>query len=102
MAVYFCIHAFDHPGRRDDRLRLREAHRARLRQHDHPVAVRIGGPLLDDAGDMIGSMLVIEADTRAAVEAFLAGDPYVEAGLFRELRIDRFNWGLGLPEAAGG
>ncbi len=83
-------------------MRLRESHRARLRQHDHPVAVRIGGPLLDEAGRMIGSLLVIEAATRAEVDAFLAGDPYVAGGLYREVAINTFNWGLGLPEASHG
>ena len=102
MAVFYCVQAFDHPGRLADRQRLREAHRARLRAHDHPVAVRIGGPLLDEEGEMIGSMLVVEAETRGAVEAFLAGDPYVAAGLYAEMRITRFNWGLGLPEAGHG
>ncbi|WP_338720894.1 YciI family protein [Devosia sp. XK-2] len=99
---YFCVHAFDHPGRLADRQRLRDAHRARLRLHDHPVVVRIGGPLTDDNGAMIGSLLVIEAANRGDVAQFLAGDPYAEAGLYRELTVTRFNWGLGLPEAAHG
>lgn len=100
--AYFCVHAFDRPGRLDDRKRLRDSHRARLRQHDHPVAVRIGGPLLDDEGAMIGTMLVIEAETRAAVEAYLAGDPYMREGLFETVTVTGFNWGLGQPEASHG
>lgn len=99
---YFCVHAFDRPGRLEDRKRLRDSHRARLRQHDHPVAVRIGGPLLGEDGAMIGTMLVIEAETRAAVEAYLAGDPYLLADLFETVTITGFNWGLGQPEAAHG
>jgi uncharacterized protein YciI len=99
---HFCIHAFDYPGRLADRQRLREGHRARLRQHEHPVAVRIGGPLLDDDGQMIGTMLVIEAATRSDVETYLAGDPYMAEGLFMAVSITGFNWGLGQPEVARG
>lgn len=99
---YYCVHAFDHPGSLEARRRLRDAHRARLRQHDHPVVVRIGGPLLDDEGEMIGSMLVIEAENRAQVEAYLAGDPYVLGGLYRQTAINAFNWGLGQPEVTHG
>lgn len=99
---YFCVHSIDKRNRGDDRLRLRESHRARLRQHDHPVAVRIGGPLLNDAGEMMGSMLVIEAADKAAVETYLAGDPYMVEGLFETVTITGFNWGLGQPEAANG
>lgn len=100
--AYFCVHAFDRPGRIDDRKRLRDNHRARLRQHEHPVVVRIGGPLLDDEGGMIGTMLVIEAESRKAVEAYLAGDPYMLEDLFETVNITGFNWGLGQPETANG
>ncbi|SFZ86855.1 hypothetical protein SAMN02983003_4050 [Devosia enhydra] len=99
---YFCVHAIDRPGRLADRQRLRESHRARLRVHDHPVVVRIGGPLLGDDGEMMGSMLVIEAATRTAVEAYLAGDPYVVEDLFASVTISGFNWGLGQPEPSHG
>lgn len=100
--AYFCVHAIDRPGRLEARFRLRESHRARLRQHDHPIAVRIGGPLIDDEGKMIGTMLVIEADSRADVEAFLEGDPYMIEDLFETITISGFNWGLGQPEVDNG
>ena len=100
--AYFCVHALDRPGRLEDRQRLRDGHRARLRSHDQPVAVRIGGPLLDNEGRMIGTMLVIEAETRAAVETYLAGDPYMLENLFETITITGFNWGLGQPESANG
>lgn len=99
---YFCIHAFDRPHRLADRQRLRESHRVRLRQHDHPVAVRIGGPLLSDSGDMIGTMLVIEAESREQVESYWRADPYMLAELFETVSINAFNWGLGQPEATHG
>ena len=99
---FFCLHAFDRPGRLQDRLSLRESHRARLRQHDHPVAVRIGGPLLDDDSQMIGTMLVIEAQSREDVEAYWAEDPYTTADLFASVSITAFNWGLGQPETMHG
>lgn len=100
--AYFCFHAFDKPDVLDTRLALRDAHRAYLRNHDHPVTVRIGGPLLDAEGNMHGSMLVIEATNRADVEAFLAGDEYMKAGIFASHTIEHFNWGLGQPVDSNG
>jgi uncharacterized protein YciI len=47
-------------------------------------------------------MLVIEAETRAAVEIYMAGDPYMLENLFETVSITGFNWGLGQPEAADG
>lgn len=100
--AYFCVHALDRPGTAALRQELRPAHRLRLREHDHPVTVHIGGPLLGDDGQMIGTMLVIEADDRSAVERYLAGDPYVVGGLFAAMTVTGFQWGLGLPEAHRG
>jgi uncharacterized protein len=47
---------------------------------------------------MIGTMLVIEAETKEAVEAFVAGDPYALADVYASVAIHPFNWGLGNPD----
>lgn len=91
---FFVVYAKDKPGMAGTRTQLRPAHRARLREHDHPVLVRIGGPLLDSNGEMSGSMLIVEAQDVGAVEQFIAGDPYVEAGLYHSVEITEFQWGL--------
>jgi uncharacterized protein YciI len=96
---YFVVFATDRPGFEQIRATHRPAHRERLRRHDHPVTVRIGGPTLDAIeGNMNGTMLVIEAETEDAVRAYLAEDPYMLVGLYERLEIRPFNWGLGQPE----
>jgi len=100
--AYFCVYALDRPGTGALRQSLRPSHRERLRSHDHPVSVRIGGPLRNETGDMVGTMLVIEADEKRQVESYFEGDPYVTAGLFASVDIHHFDWGLGLPETAHG
>ena len=100
--AHFVVYALDKSGREAARLEARPAHRTRLREHDHPVTVRVGGPLLDDAGTMIGTMLIVEAATKQEVEAFIAGDPYLEADVYGSVAIHPYNWGLGNPAAANG
>lgn len=100
--AYFVVFATDRDGHGEVRAANRPAHRERLRRHDHPVRVLIGGPTLDAAGAMNGTMLVVEAGALGDVETFLAGDPYVRAGLYERLEIRPYAWGLGLPEQAGG
>lgn len=100
--TYFVVHALDAPGKSDARQAARPTHRARLREHDHPLTVHIGGPLLDDAGNMCGTMLVIEAEDESDVGRYLAGDPYRKAGVYESVSIHRFNWGLGQPEVQNG
>jgi len=66
------------------------------------VVVRLGGPMLDDAGaTMNGTLLVIEAGSLLEVEAFMQDDPYVRAGLFASLQIRPWHWSLGNPELRG-
>lgn len=99
---YFVVHALDAPGKAKVRAEARPAHRARLRDHDHPLKVHIGGPLLDDAGEMCGTMLIIEAEDKEAVGHYLAGDPYSKAGVYGRVEVHGYNWGLGQPEAQDG
>ncbi len=62
-------------------------------------AVRVGGPFLNDAGDPVGSLLIIEAADRAAAEALLARDPYAVAGLFASVEVRPWRWTVGAPAA---
>ena len=78
------------------RLANREAHLAFIQAR--PGVLRVAGPFLDDAGDPIGSMLVIEVQDRAEAEAFQAGDPYTRAGLFQ--RTELWPWRLTLGALA--
>lgn len=99
---YFCVYGVDRQGTAELRAHLRPEHRERLRHHDQPVQVRVGGPLTDATGRMIGTMLVIEAEDRSQVERYMEGDPYVISDLFDTLIISGFNWGLGQPETLDG
>ena len=91
---YYVVHALDAPGKADARLANRPAHRARLREHDYPLTVRIGGPILDDAGEMCGTTLVVEAEDKQSVADFVENDPYAKAGVYGQVHIHPFNWGL--------
>jgi uncharacterized protein YciI len=44
---------------------------------------------------MNGSLFIIEAEDMAAAEAFVADDPYSQAGLFETVVIRPFHWGRG-------
>ena len=95
---YYVVLAYDAPGKAALREETRPKHRQRLREHDFPVTVHIGGPLLDDRDSMCGTMLVIEADTLQSVELFIADDPYSHAGVYDHVSIQAFDWGLGQPK----
>jgi uncharacterized protein YciI len=96
--MLYAVWATDRAGTQAERLRVREAHRARLRAPaPHAVTVVLAGPLFaDDAQQtMSGTMLVVEADSAQAVRAFVNGDPYVEAGVYERIEIRPWRCGLG-------
>ena len=62
-------------------------------------AMKFAGPFLDDAGSPTGSLVMIEAETRAAAEVIAAHDPYKLAGLFASVEIRAWRWALKNPEA---
>ena len=62
-------------------------------------AMKFAGPFLDDAGGPTGSLVMIEAESRAAAEVIAAHDPYKQAGLFASVEIRAWRWALKNPEA---
>jgi len=95
MLFAFVLH--DAPGMAARRLEVRPEHKAYLAG----VAERIAfaGPLLDEAGEMNGSLLVIDFTDRAAALAWLAAEPFTRAGVYgrSEVRAFRNLW----PQKAG-
>jgi hypothetical protein len=79
----FALICRDKPGALEVRKANRDAHLAYAAEHP----VLIGGPMLDEAGAMIGSLLILDVEDRSAAEAFAADDPYAQAGLFETVEI---------------
>lgn len=90
---HFTLTCLDKPGALDLRMATREAHLAYLKAPDTPV--RLAGPFMDDQGQIIGSLLIIEADDMAAAKTFSGADPYQGAGLFQSVEIRPFRLSIG-------
>ena len=84
--MLFAIIAEDRPGSRDVRLATRATHLEYLQSFGARIVA--AGPLLGPDGEsMTGSLLIVDADDRAAAESFAANDPYAKAGLFAKTTI---------------
>lgn len=88
--VMFCV---DKPDALALRMATREKHLAYM--GGQSAMVKFGGPMLDDKGDMAGSLLIVEAPDRAAAAALNAGDPYTLAGLWERVEIKSFKATVG-------
>ncbi|MDB5458522.1 MAG: hypothetical protein JWO72_263 [Caulobacteraceae bacterium] len=96
---YFVLIGRDRPGAAEVRQRLRPEHQAYFYAPQPGCRGVAGGPLLDDAGEaMTGTLLVFEATDRAAVDRFFEKDPYNRGGLFEQVDIWPWRWGLGRPQ----
>ena len=90
---HFILTCIDKKNGLEARMAARDAHLAYVR--GQPEIVKLGGPLLDDEGQMAGSVLVIEAADKAAAEAFADKDPYGLAGVFESVDIRAFKITVG-------
>lgn len=82
----------DKPGALQTRLDNREAHLAYLKDSG---VVEQAGPFLNEAGEMTGSLLILDVADRAAAQAFAANDPYAKAGLFESVTIEEWKRVIG-------
>jgi hypothetical protein len=80
----FALMTKDKPGALQTRMDNREAHLAYIAETD---VVEMAGPVLDDDGQMCGSLIVLEVDDLAAAQAWADNDPYAKAGLFSDVTL---------------
>ncbi len=76
--------AHDKPGALQIRKDTREAHLDYIKATG---VVSQAGPLLDDAENMIGSLVILDVADKAAAEDWAANDPYAKAGLFQSVTL---------------
>jgi hypothetical protein len=94
--MLWSLHCVDRPNSTDLRMSLRPDHLDYLKEKNDLI-VLAGATLTDDGGTMTGSVFVIDAADRAAVEAFSAGDPFTKGGLFERVDIKRMRKGIWNP-----
>jgi hypothetical protein len=88
--VLFCV---DKPNSLELRMATRQAHLAYAGQF--AGVTKLGGPLINDAGEMAGSLIILDVEDKAAAQAFTDNDPYSKAGLFERVDIAAFRATLG-------
>lgn len=86
----FVVSYIDKPDSLALRMANRQAHLDYAHADGQTVKVKLGGPYLDEKGDMAGSLLIVEAPDRAAAVAFTKTDPYVTCGLMQSVDVKPF------------
>lgn len=85
----YIIETFDKPDHQAQRQLHRPEHLAFLEDNKH-LLLACGAKLQDDGKDTGGGLYIVDLDTRAAAEAFIAADPFFKADLFDRVTITRW------------
>jgi uncharacterized protein YciI len=88
----FAIITKDKDGALAVRVATRDAHLAYIKDTG---VVEMAGPFLNEAGQMHGSLIVLDVADRAAAEAWAESDPYNKAGLFAKVRVEEWKKVIG-------
>ncbi len=94
--MWYAIHCTDHPDTLSARTAARSPHLARLQQLLDQGRLLLAGPYpaidAEDPGPagFSGSLIVAEFDSLAAAQAWAAADPYMAAGVYREVSVKPF------------
>jgi len=91
--MLFVVHATDKKDILPTRAKFYRDHRIHLdKAGDHDVGVVTAGTLVADDGETpVGSIFVIDAKNRAAVDAFTRSDPYHLNGVWGTVQIHGYN-----------
>ncbi|MCH2163650.1 MAG: YciI family protein [Marinovum sp.] len=76
--------AHDKPGALSVRQGTRADHLAYI---EATGVVQQAGPILDDGGDMVGSLIILDVADMDAARDWAANDPYAKADLFAEVKL---------------
>lgn len=92
----FMIYSNDKASSLSIRKANRDAHLTWLKT-DTAAQVLMAGPWLNEDGDMAGSLLVVECESRDILNDWMARDPYMLAGLPETAIVKPFIWAVNPP-----
>ncbi len=79
------------------RMAARPAHLEGVKPMVEKGELIAGGAILDDNEKMIGSMALVDFPDRAALDAWLARDPYVTGDVWRRIEVQPFRLAVRAP-----
>lgn len=84
----FAIYCTDAPDSGQKRIDARDAHFAHVASTlDH---FSIAGPLRDETGATVGSLLIVKAENEAEARKCVEADPFFAAAIWADIRITEF------------
>lgn len=91
----------DDPEAKARRAAVRPSHLERIEPLVEAGNILVGGAILDEAGDMVGSVLLTRFESREAFDAWIDNDPYVTGGVWKDIEVRPYRPAVGSWMPAG-
>ena len=92
---YFVLTCTDHKDSLEKRLAIRPQHVERLQQLDDAGRLIAAGAHPKDPNDpqagFLGSTIIVEFDSREALDAWILDEPFLKHGIYASIEIKPFN-----------
>ena len=83
--MQFVVNAHDGKNMLEKRMEVRPRHLENMtRNKEHVICA---GGILDEAGKPIGSVLVLDFESRDQLDAYLAGEPYIIEKVWEDVKV---------------
>jgi uncharacterized protein len=88
----YILTAFDgtDPGAMERRMSARPGHLEKIAHIKKEGRYILGGAILNDAGEMIGSVIVYNVPDRETLDEILKDEPYINTGVWKTIDIRPF------------
>ena len=97
--MLWAISCIDNPNTAKIRESVLQPHRDYL-QSQKKILVLAGATQNDEGTEAIGSLFIVNVNSRAEAKKFSDGDPFTQKGVFKSITITRMRKGQWNPEAA--
>ena len=87
--MQFIVKAYDGANMLEKRMEVRPRHLEGMQKLGKHVIC--AGGLLDDAGKMKGSVLILDFAARAELDAYLENEPYVTEHVWEKIEVEALN-----------
>ena len=87
--MQFLIKALDGEGMLEKRMAIRPRHLEGMKKLGKHIIC--AGGLLDEEGRMKGSALVLDFESREALDEYLASEPYITDGVWEKVEVETMN-----------
>jgi uncharacterized protein len=86
------IHAYDYtdPQALERRMAARTAHLEGAKKLKESGNFVLGGAMLNEAGQMIGSTLILQFESKEELDEYLANEPYISQKVWEHIDIKPF------------